>query len=298
LDQVLAFAPPQAGLLADVTLGGGGHAAALLEKFPKAELFGCDRDPDAVAAAGVRLAPFASRILLKQLEFSQLHTHLLAGSVDYLLADLGVSSPQLDLAGRGFSFSQDGPLDMRMDQLGGGSTAAQLLNTAGEGELREILFRLGEERFAGRIVKAILAARAAEPLETTGQLARLVASAVPARYHRKGHHPATRTFQALRIAVNDELGQLERLLEQALPLLKSRGRMVVISFHSLEDRPVKSAFVSWEKPCQCPSKLPLCVCGKLPLGKRITRKPIKAGSDEAGRNPRSRGAKLRVFEKI
>ena len=297
LEEVLALAPAQTALVADVTVGGGGHARALLEKFPQAEFFGSDRDATAVEAAKGSLTPFASRVLLRQIPFAEAHTHLLVDSVDFLLADLGMSSPQLDNAGRGFSFTQDGPLDMRMDGQGGAATAGQLLNSAGEQELRDILFRFGEERFAGRIVKAILAARAQAPLESTRQLAQLVAAAVPSRNHRKGHHPATRTFQALRIAVNDELGQLERFLDSVLPLLRSGGRVAVISFHSLEDRIVKTAFVNWEKPCQCPPKLPMCVCGKLPLGRRLTRKPITAGSAEAAGNPRSRSAKLRAFEK-
>lgn len=297
VEQVLALAPAGAALLADLTVGGGGHAAALLEKFPRAELFACDRDPEAVTAAAGALARFGPRVLVKQLPFSEAHTHLLVESVDFLLADLGVSSPQLDTARRGFSFTQDGPLDMRMDPLCGALTAAELVNTAAERRLRDILFRYGEERFAGRIVKAILAARERAPLASTAELAALVAGAVPARHHRKGHHPATRTFQALRIAVNDELGELERLLEHALPLLRPGGRVAVISFHSLEDRLVKTAFVRWEKPCQCPPSLPVCVCGKEPAGRRLTRKPVTADGAEAAANPRSRGAKLRAFEK-
>ncbi|MCZ6626706.1 MAG: 16S rRNA (cytosine(1402)-N(4))-methyltransferase RsmH [SAR324 cluster bacterium] len=297
LEEVLHLAPAQCRLVADVTLGGGGHARALLDRYPESELFGCDRDPAAVAAAGQALAPCANRILLKQIPFSALHRYLLMESVDFMLGDLGVSSPQLESAGRGFSFTQDGPLDMRMDPLSGGTGAEQLVNTASEERLQEIFFRFGEERFGTRIAKAITAARHESPITTTGELAALVAGAVPARFHRKGHHPATKVFQALRIAVNDELGELEQLLEHALHLLRPGGRIALISFHSLEDRMVKTAFNRWEKPCTCPPKLPKCVCGKTSAGMRLSRKPVTAGAAEAQANPRSRSAKLRAFEK-
>jgi 16S rRNA (cytosine1402-N4)-methyltransferase len=306
LAEVLALVPapgPAAGqagqarprLLVDATLGGGGHAAALLEEFPGAELFGCDRDPEAVEAARERLAPFGGRVLLKQLAFSALPHHLLAGSVDFLLADLGVSSHQLESGPRGFSFTSDGPLDMRMDPAAG-EPAAALVNHARPEALLELLRRFGEERFAPRIVQAIAQARALAPIETTGQLARLVAQAVPARFQRRGFHPATRVFQALRIAVNDELGELERLLDAAPALLAPGGRLAVISFHSLEDRIVKERFRSWEAPCTCPPSMPACVCGKVPIGRRVTRKPVVPSAAEAARNPRSRSAKLRAFE--
>ena len=294
--EVLDCAPPQPRLLVDATLGGGGHALALLERFPRAELFGCDRDPEAVAAARARLEPASGRVLIKQARFSELPHHLLAASVDYLLADLGASSHQLDTGPRGFSFTQDGPLDMRMDP-DAGSPASELVNHARPEALREVLQRFGEERFAPRIVQAIVAARAQAPIETTGQLARIVAGAVPAKFQRRGFHPATRVFQALRIAVNDELGELERLLDCALGLLAPAGRLVVVSFHSLEDRLVKDRFRAWEQPCTCPPSMPACVCGKVPLGRRITRKPVTASTAESARNPRSRSAKLRAFEK-
>ena len=272
---------------------------------PDGRLVGLDVDPDALAAAGERLRAFGDRVVLLHSSFRRLREaldELEIESVDAVLLDLGVSSHQLDVASRGFRFAEasavDTPLDMRMNPEGGGATAAELLKSADEATLRDLLFRYGEERFAGRIVRAILDARQIAPLQSTRQLAGLVAGAVPARNHRKGHHPATRTFQALRIAVNDELGELEQLLGHALPLLKPGGRMAVISFHSLEDRLVKNAFVRWEQPCECPPKLPICVCGKTPLGKRLTRKPVTAGSEEDARNPRSRGAKLRAFEKL
>jgi len=294
--EVLDCAPPHPRLLVDATIGGGGHALALLERFPTAELFGCDRDADAVTAARARLEAAAGRTLVKQARFSDLPHHLLAGSVDYLLADLGVSSHQLETGPRGFSFTQDGPLDMRMDPAAGGTTAAELVNTLRPEALLDILRRFGEERFAPRMVQAIVAARQLEPIATTRQLARIVAQVVPAKFQRRGFHPATRVFQALRIAVNDELGELERLLDCALPLLAPGGRLAIISFHSLEDRMVKDRFRDWERPCTCPPSMPACVCGKVPLGRRVTRKPLSASSAEAARNPRSRSAKLRVFE--
>ncbi len=297
LAEVLDFVPAGARLAVDCTLGGGGHARALLERFPAAHLFGCDRDPQAVAAASAALAPFAPRILLKHLPFSELSHHVLAGSVDFLLADLGVSSPQLDEGARGFSFTRDGPLDMRMDPTRGGRTAAELVNRARPEELLRLFYELGEERFAPRIVRAIETARAAVPFATTGRLARVVAEAVPKRFQRPGFHPATQVFQALRMAVNDELGELERLLERIPDLLAPGGRAALIAFHSLEDRRVKEAFRTWERPCVCPPDFPRCVCGKVPLGRRLTRKPVKAGVDETRRNPRARSAKLRVFEK-
>lgn len=294
LEAVLAHVPPEARLVVDCTLGGGGHALALLRHCPAAELFGSDRDPAAVAAASERLAAEAPRILLKHLAFSELPHHLVAGTVDFLLADLGVSSHQLDTGARGFSFSAAGPLDMRMDPAHG-SPAAVLVNQARPERLLEILHRYGEERFAPRIVQAIVAARAEAPIGTTDALARIVAGAVPAKFHRRGFHPATRVFQALRIAVNDELGELERLLDSLPDLMAPGGRAAIISFHSLEDRMVKERFRAWEQPCTCPPQMPACVCGKTPLGRRRTRKPVTADADEAARNPRSRSAKLRVF---
>ena len=229
LEEALSFVPSAPTLTVDCTLGGGGHAEALLRRFPATELFGCDRDGEAVAAAGERLAPFGRRVLLRQLRFSALGGHLLAGSADFMLADLGASSHQFDTGPRGFSFTRDGPLDMRMDGEEQGPTAAGLLATLSRGELLDVLRRHGEERFASRIAAAIVAARDDVPLETTAQLAALVAAAVPARHHRRGFHPATRVFQALRIAVNDEMGELERLLDVALGLLKPGGRLAVIS---------------------------------------------------------------------
>ncbi len=297
VNEVLSFVPATAQLIVDATAGRGGHALALLERFPQAEVLAVDRDPGAVAAVTGSLAAFGPRVLAKHLPFSELPHHVLAGSVDFLLADLGTSSPQLDEAERGFSFSQDGPLDMRMDPTAGGRTAADWVNRARPEELLSILRTFGEEPFASRIVKALVAERRKEPITRTGRLARIVAGAVPAKFHRRGYHPATQVFQALRIAVNDELGELERLLACAPDLLSVGGRMAVIAFHSLEDRRVKDAFRAWEQPCTCPPDLPRCVCGRQPIGARLTKRPVTAGEDEQARNPRSRSAKLRVFEK-
>jgi 16S rRNA (cytosine1402-N4)-methyltransferase len=296
LAEVLDFVPAGARLIVDATLGGAGHARAILDRFPNASLLGCDRDPAAIEAARATLAPFGERVLLRHARFSEIPHHVLAGSVDFLLADLGVSSPQLDVGARGFSFTHDGPLDMRMDP-GAGRTAAHWVNRAKSDELLRILYTLGEERFAPRIVRAIETARAEAEIETTGQLARLVAGAVPKRFHKPGFHPATQTFQALRMAVNDEIGELGRLLAALPDLLAPGGRAAIIAFHSLEDRPVKDAFRAWEQPCICPPEVPRCVCGKVPLGHRLTRKPTIAGAAETQRNPRARSAKLRVFEK-
>ena len=293
LEPVLSNVPSEAKVLADVTLGGGGHALALLERFPEATLWGSDRDPEAVEASQERLASHGQRCRLSHLAFSQLTNHLPSGAVDFMLADLGVSSPQLDRGERGFSFTRDGPLDMRMDPTSG-MTAENLVNTASQEQLLHLLRQFGEERFAKRIVQAIESAR---PLTSTLALAKVVSGAVPARHHRRGHHPATRTFQALRMGVNDELGELEAMLDGALDLLSAGGRLAVISFHSLEDRLVKTRFRQWESPCHCPPSMPRCICGQEPLGRRVTHKPIVADAEEQAQNPRSRSAKLRVFEK-
>jgi 16S rRNA (cytosine1402-N4)-methyltransferase len=297
LEEVLSFVPAHARLAVDCTVGGAGHARALLERFPDVSLLACDRDPAAVAAARAALADFGPRVLVKHAAFSGVAHHVFMGSVDFLLADVGVSSPQVDEAARGFSFTRDGPLDMRMDPSAGGPTAAQIVNGARPEDLLRMLYELGEERFAPRIVRAIESERALKPIETTGRLAQIVAGAVPKRFQRPGYHAATQTFQALRMEVNGELGELERLLEAIPHLLAPGGRAAVVAFHSLEDRRVKDAFRGWEDPCQCPPELPRCVCGKVPLGRRLTRKPVTAGAEEVRGNPRARSAKLRVFEK-
>lgn len=297
VDEVLGLVPAGARLLVDGTVGGGGHARALLERFGGAVLFGCDRDPVAVRAAQRRLAPYGERVLLKRVRYGELHHYVLLGTADFVLLDLGVSSHHLDDPARGFSFTRSGPLDMRMDPERTRETAERLVNEGKPEVLTEIFYRLGEERFTPRIVNAILKARGQRRLRTTGELAHLVAEAVPARFHRKGHHPATKVFQALRIAVNDELGELDRFLEHVLAVLAPGGVVAVISFHSLEDRRVKDTFRFWEDPCVCPPHLPRCACGAVALGRRLTRKPVTAGAAEAQANPRSRSAKLRAFAK-
>ena len=297
LQAVLDYVPEQAGLLVDCTLGGAGHALAMLGHCSQAELFGADRDPHALAAATEALAPFAERVMLRHAPFAEVGHHVLKGSVDFLLADLGVSSPQLDRPERGFSFSAEGPLDMRMDPEHTTTTAARIINQAKPEALLRLFREFGEERFAPRIVRAIEQARHESPIETTTRLARLVAEAVPRKFHQHGRHPATRIFQALRIEVNGELAQLEALLDHVPELLKPGGRVAIISFHSLEDRRVKERFKSWESPCTCPPRMPLCTCGKKPIGRRLTRKPVTASDTEAQDNPRARSAKMRVFEK-
>ena len=296
-EEVTQLVSADARFLVDATVGGGGHAELLLTRFPQAQLFGCDRDPDAVAAARKRLARFGERVMIKVLKFSELHHYVLLGTVDFLLLDLGASSHQLDEAARGFSFTRDGPLDMRMNPASDRPTAADLVRRAAEEELRDIIYRFGEERFAPRIARAIVRARETEPIQNTGRLAHIVAEAVPTRFHRKGHHPATKTFQALRIAVNDELDELDALLDRTDSLLAHGGRIAAIAFHSLEDRRVKEHFREWENPCACPPDFPRCVCGKRPLGRRMTRKPLSAGKPEVAENPRARSAKLRAYEK-
>ncbi len=286
-DEVVRYLPERrAFAFADLTLGGGGHAEAIFSARPDVSLYiGIDRDPEAIAAASARLTPFASRLRLINARFSEAIRAL--PRVDGLIADLGVSSPQLDRAERGFSFMRAGPLDMRM---GGGPTLAEYLEGVSEEELARVIYTYGEERFSRRVAKAIIAAR--PTLRTTLDLAEVVRGALPKTEHRID--PATRTFQALRIAVNDELGELEALLRQLPELLADAGVAMIISFHSLEDRAVKEALRAHAQGCICPPKLPQCVCGRSPLLDIVTKKPISAGEAECARNPRARSAKLRV----
>jgi 16S rRNA (cytosine1402-N4)-methyltransferase len=296
LETVALLAPPPKARILDATLGLGGHATALLEAAgPEARLLGLDKDLDSLAEAGRRLARFGDRALLRHADFramAQQAAALEPGGFDTLLMDLGVSSPQLDRAERGFSFMQDGPLDMRMDPSQG-PTAAEWIDAADEAELTRVLFEYGEEREARRIARAIIKGR---PFATTLQLAQAVERAAPRRGERL--HPATRTFQALRIAVNDELAALSEALPQALALLKPGGRMAVISFHSLEDRLVKQFMAREAAGCICPPGMPECRCGHRASLKLVTRKPVAAGDAELKSNPRSRSAKLRVAERL
>jgi 16S rRNA (cytosine1402-N4)-methyltransferase len=285
----------------DGTVGGGGHAEAILENTaPDGILIGIDADTDALGAARERLARFGGRTILVKGNFAHMETILEeeeVGKVDGILLDLGVSSHQLDTAERGFSFTQDAPLDMRMDRSRPRS-ASDLVNTLPWEELARIIRDYGEERMAGRIARAIAKERTHSPLRTTRELAGVVLRAFPPDAERQKIHPATRTFQALRIAVNDELTSLRKALTDGMERLKPGGRFSVISFHSLEDRIVKNAFRTGEKGCTCPPDLPVCACGGKPKLKVVTRKPVTPGDEEISGNPRARSAKLRTAERI
>ncbi len=290
------------GIYVDGTLGGGGHTEGILQRTaPNGMVIGIDQDADAHAAAASRLAPFGSRFVPYRANFAEM-TAVLAelevAAVDGVLLDIGVSSYQLDTPERGFSYMQDGALDMRMDRRGG-RTAADLLAELSAEELADIIYRYGEERFSRRIARRIVEERAITPITGTVQLADIVAAAIPVAARRQEkQHPAKRTFQALRIAVNDELGVLERGLKAAFAALKPGGRLAVITFHSLEDRIVKEYFASLARGCTCPPEFPICVCGNTPKGKLLSRKPLVADADELAANPRARSAKLRVIEKL
>ncbi|BEQ16365.1 16S rRNA (cytosine(1402)-N(4))-methyltransferase RsmH [Desulfoferula mesophila] len=293
---VESLAPRPAGLYLDGTLGAGGHAAEVLAaSAPDGRLLGLDRDPRALELAGRRLKNFSGRIKLVQATFDNLErelTALGAGLADGVLLDLGLSSMQLDEEGRGFSFRRDEPLDMRMGAHGPG--AAELVASSSEEELASLFKRLGEEPLARRVARAIVRERAKEPIATTGRLAEVVEGAMPMAERRKRRlHPATQVFQALRLAVNDELGMLERFLEQAPRLLRPGGRLAVLSYHSLEDRRVKKAIAAWANPCTCPPDLPVCACGRLPLFKPLG-KLGRPGEAEVALNPRARSARLRA----
>lgn len=290
------------GLYVDCTLGGGGHSSAILSRLGfGGRLISVDRDDDALRAGGERLAAIGSTAVWQTVhgnfaDLDQIFEELNIQGADGILADLGVSSWQLDQSDRGFGYSQDGPLDMRMNQAGG-QTAADVVNSYQEKELVRILREYGEERFAGRIASAIVAYRNRQPFRTTVELAELVRNAMPAAGRNEAQHPARRTFQAIRIEVNQELAAVEKLLSKAPDLLNEGGRICIITFHSLEDRLVKEAFRRFENPCICPRDFPVCACGRKPLGRVITRKAIIADSREEKENPRSRSARLRCFEK-
>lgn len=295
------LAPHAGGLYIDGTLGGGGHSEKILEaSAPDGRVIGIDRDQAALAAAGARLSRFGDRFRPIRDSFGNLATilgQLDISAIDGLLLDLGVSSHQLDSPERGFSFRGDGPLDMRMDQARG-ETAADLVNRASEQELAQIIRDYGEERWARKIAARIVLARSETPLATTRELAELVAAAIPRRFHEERIHPATRTFQALRMAVNDELEQVRRGVQAGIDLLAPGGRLVVISFHSLEDRIVKQSFRDAATGCICPPRFPHCTCGRKPRGRLLTGRPVIAGAEERTENPRARSAKLRALEKF
>ena len=289
------------GIYLDGTLGGAGHSSQIARRLTEGgRLIGVDRDRTALAAAKERLAPYADRVTLVHSNFAEIDAILDSlgiPAVDGMLFDLGVSSPQLDDASRGFSYMADAPLDMRMDK-DDALTAGEVVNTWQQGELRRILYDYGEERYAPQIAAAICRAREKAPVETTLELVDIIRSAMPAQALREKQHPAKRSFQAIRIAVNDELGAVSRMMQAAVGRLNPGGRLAVITFHSLEDRIVKSEMQQAARGCTCPPEFPVCVCGKKPLVKLVTRKPIVSGPAELEENPRARSAKLRVAEKL
>jgi 16S rRNA (cytosine1402-N4)-methyltransferase len=286
-------------LLVDCTVGGGGHSAALMKAVPQASVLGLDRDPEGLIAAGMVIGA-SPRVQLVKEDFRALDSamteagHEAAGAILY---DLGVSSPQLDRADRGFGYRGDSRLDMRMDPEAP-TSAKDVVNTYSEERISLILSRYGEERFARRIARAIIRSRKQGPFESGAQLAEVVKEAIPAATRRTGPHPARRTFQALRIEVNDELGALEESLPQAVHRLVPGGRVAVISYHSLEDRIVKQFFADAARGCRCPSDFPICVCGREADVRVLTRKPIRPSEEEIEANPRSRSARMRVAEKL
>lgn len=285
------------GVYVDGTAGGGGHSSEILKKLANGKLYSIDQDPDAIKTVTERFKDNPNSHIL-QGNFSEMKTLLNnAGvySVDGVMLDIGVSSHQLDTAERGFSFHEDAPLDMRMSQSG--ETAADLVNNLTFEELTKILFTYGEEKYANSIVRNIIKEREIAPITTTLQLAEIIKNSVPQKVRRDGH-PARKSFQALRIAVNHELDVLEKGLDAAFELLNSGGRLAVITFHSLEDRIVKRKMSQWYQGCICPKDFPVCVCGQKPKAKAVTRKPITANSQELTKNTRSRSAKLRICEKI
>lgn len=300
--QVLTVLQPHTGgIYVDGTLGGAGHAALLLAaSAPDGFLFGIDRDQEALAAAEAHLQPFAGRFCLVHGNYANMAALAAAAGItaaDGILLDIGVSSHQLDEAGRGFSYQQDAPLDMRMDQSGGES-AAELINSRSQEELTQILYTYGEERWAARIAAFIVEARQQRPIVTTGQLVDIIRRAIPRAAREADQHPAKRTFQAIRIAVNGELEALQQGLDAAVELLAPGGVLAVITFHSLEDRMVKERFRYHAAGCICPPHQPVCTCGHQALVKPINRKPLTADAEELAENPRSRSARLRAVIRL
>jgi len=288
------------GIYLDGTLGRAGHSREIAKRLTTGRLICVDRDDAALEAARTRLADWMDKVILVHSNFDRV-AHIIKelglSGVDGMLFDLGVSSPQLDDGSRGFSYMADAPLDMRMDRSEA-VTAAEVVNTWSQEELRRILLQYGEERYAPQIAGAIVRRRADKPIETTLELVDIIKSAMPAKALREKQHPAKRSFQAIRIAVNDELGSVETVMEEFTSCLNPGGRLAVITFHSLEDRIVKNGMANAARGCTCPPSFPVCVCGKKPKVKLISRKPIVASDGELEANPRARSAKLRVCEKI
>lgn len=290
-----AFTDPK-GIYADLTTGGGGHSLELAGRLDGGRLVCFDQDEEAIAAAGERLKGLPVTLVRRNFcELGEVLDELGIEALDGIIADLGVSSHQLDAAERGFSFHADAPLDMRMSREG--LSARDVVNEYSFEELRGILYEYGEEKFAPKIADGIVKARAAAPIETTGELAEIIKRSVPAAYRRE-KNPCRKSFQAIRIEVNHELDVLETALSVGFERLKVGGRMAVITFHSLEDRIVKNRFREFCTGCICPPEFPVCVCGRLPRGRTLFRKPVTASEEELAANPRSRSAKLRVIEKI
>ena len=288
------------GIYVDGTLGGGGHSYEILRRLsPKGRLIGIDQDGEALKAAGERLKKFENQITLVRSNYCEIDKvlkELNVEKVDGILLDIGVSSYQLDNLERGFSYKSDAPLDMRMDtrqEL----TAADVVNTYSENELFKIIKDYGEDKFAKNIAKHIVLARKEKPLETTKELSEVIKRAIPMKVQAKGGHPAKKTFQAIRIEVNQELTVLKESIDKMIDLLKPNGRICIITFHSLEDRIVKTKLRENENPCTCPPNFPVCVCGKKSKGKVITRKPIIPSEDEIEENKRAKSSKLRIFER-
>lgn len=288
------------GIYVDGTLGGGGHSYEICKRLSSGgRLIGIDQDDAAIEAAGRRLEEFAGKVTIVRSNYCHMRAELAKlgiTSIDGVILDLGVSSYQLDQADRGFTYREDAPLDMRMDQRQS-MTAKDVVNEYSEMELYRIIRDYGEDRFAKNIAKHIVRARQEKVIETTGELIHIIKAAIPARTRMVGGHPAKRTFQAIRIEVNRELDVLRDSLDDLIDLLNDGGRICVITFHSLEDRIVKTAFHRNENPCTCPPDFPVCVCGKKPVGRVVTRKPILPTEKEMEENPRSKSAKLRIFEK-
>lgn len=288
------------GIYVDGTLGRGGHSEEIVKQLRSGRLIAIDRDETAITEAAERLTEYKDRITFVHSNFSMIGD-ILDGlhidKVDGMLFDLGVSSPQLDDSERGFSYTEDGPLDMRMDRTSL-LNAYDIINTWSEDEIKKILYEYGEERYAPRIAREIVKEREKGSIDTTYKLVEIIRSAMPARALREKQHPAKRTFQAIRIAVNDELNEIARMIDTAMDRLKPGGRIAVISFHSLEDRIVKNAIAARENGCTCPPEFPVCTCGFVQTMKSLTRKPITPGTEEQRKNPRSRSAKLRVAQRI
>ena len=289
------------GVYVDGTAGGGGHSLEIVKRLTEGgRLIAIDRDDAAIAAATERLCDFSERVTFVRSNFSsvgEVCARLGIEKIDGILLDLGVSSYQLDTAERGFTHNTDAPLDMRMDRRGE-LDAYTVVNTYTEEELKRVMWTYGEEKFAPKIAAAIVRRRAQKPIESTGELVDVIKSAIPASAREGGHHPAKRTFQAIRIEVNGELDAIEPAIRDAVSLLGEGGRIAIITFHSLEDRIVKQTYADLASGCNCPRSLPICVCGRKPIVKLVNKKPITPSSEELEQNPRSRSSKLRIAEKI